>query len=149
MQVMVEEAVSQNIPAILDFIHRLDRPKPDALTKENFSNIAQTYLNDSDKFILVARMAGGKNIVGMVSIILLPRLNREGPEMYIPELIVTEECRSSGVGKFIIQHCITMGKKLRCHRIRLESANYRKDAHGFYTHLGFIQDSLSFLLPLD
>ena len=37
-------------------------------------------------------------------------------------------------------------KEKKCHRIRLESGNQRKDSHKFYEHLGFEQSALSFTL---
>jgi hypothetical protein len=35
-------------------------------------------------------------------------------------------------------------KEKKCHRIRLESGNARKESHIFYKNLGFIQDAFSF-----
>jgi GNAT superfamily N-acetyltransferase len=83
-------------------------------------------------------------IVGMVSVMFLSRLNQTTLEMYIPELIVLEKYQNQGIGKKLINFCITLAKEKKCHRIRLESGNQRKESHQFYKHLGFEQSSLSF-----
>ena len=88
-------------------------------------------------------------IVGMVSVMFLPRLNQLTLEMYIPELVVLEKYQNHGIGKKLINSCITLAKEKKCHRIRLESGNQRKDSHEFYKHLGFEQFSLSFTKKLD
>jgi GNAT superfamily N-acetyltransferase len=84
----------------------------------------------------------------MVSVIFLPRLNQLTLEMYIPELIVLENYQKQGIGKKLISSCITLAKEQKCHRIRLESGNQRKESHQFYEHLGFEKSSLSFTLNL-
>jgi len=83
-------------------------------------------------------------IIGMLSMIFLSRLNQNTLETYIPELIVLETYRTQGVGKKLISSCMTIAKEKKCHRIRLESGNQRKESHQFYEHLGFEQSSLSF-----
>ena len=88
-------------------------------------------------------------IIGMISMMFLPRLNRDTLEMYIPELIVLEKYHNKGIGKKLINSCIALAKEKKCHRIRLESGNQRKESHQFYKHLGFEQSALSFTKNLD
>jgi GNAT superfamily N-acetyltransferase len=64
--------------------------------------------------------------------------------MYIPELVVLEKYQKQGIGKKLIDSCITLAKEKKCHRIRLESGNQRKESHQFYKNLGFEQSALSF-----
>jgi GNAT superfamily N-acetyltransferase len=106
------------------------------------------YVKDSDKTILVADLDDMK-IVGMVSIVFLSRLNQNTLEMYIPELVVLEKYHNQGIGKKLINSCITLATEKKCHRIRLESGNIRKESHQFYKHLGFEQSALSFSKNLD
>ena len=88
-------------------------------------------------------------IVGMVSIVFLSRLNQTTLEMYIPDLVVHEKYQSKGIGKKLINSCISLAKEKKCHRIRLESGNQRKESHQFYKHLGFEQSALFFAKNLD
>ncbi len=113
-----------------------------------FKKLITKYLTDSDKQILVVVLDDVK-IIGMVSMVFLPRLNRTTLEMYIPELVVLEKYHNQGIGKKLINSCIALAKEKKCHRIRLESGNQRKESHQFYKHLGFEQSALSFTKNLD
>ena len=64
--------------------------------------------------------------------------------MYIPELIVSKDHQNKGIGKKLIEACIKLANDRKCHRIRLESGNQRKESHIFYKKLGFDQSALSF-----
>ena len=103
---------------------------------------------ESNKKILVAEL-NDIEIVGIVSIVFLSRLNRTTLEMYIPELVVLEKYRNQGVGKKLIASCIDLAKEKKCHRIRLESGHQRKNSHKFYQNLGFEQSALSFTKNLE
>ena len=141
---MIRDASEQDIPIILGLLYDLGRPKPQKDSDvETFRKLVTKYLTDSDKKILVAVLDDVK-VIGMLSMVFLPRLNRSTLETYIPELVVLETYRTHGVGKKLISSCMTIAKEKKCHRIRLESGNQRKESHQFYEHLGFEQSSLSF-----
>jgi len=143
MVVSITKASEQDIPFILDLLYELERPNPiNDKEIKIFKNKIRDYFSDLQKTILVARK--DSQIVGLVAIIFLRRLNHTKHEMYIPELVVTKKLRNSGIGKKLIQHCIELAKKKCCYRIRLESGNQRKSSHKFYKNLGFEQSSLSF-----
>ena len=143
MELSIRESTDKDIPSILSLLYELERPKPlDDNDVKVFKNKIHDYFSDSQKIILVAEQNG--KIVGIVSIIYLQRLNRAKLEMYIPELVVTEKLRYSGIGKKLIQYCIDLAKKKDCYRIRLESGNQRKESHKFYKSIGFEQSSLTF-----
>ena len=143
MEISIIKATDKDIPFILELLYDLDRPIPtDEKEIKVFKNKIKDYFSDPQKTILVAKQ--DSKIVGLVSIILLRRLNRAKLEMYIPELVVTKELRNCGVGKKLIQYCIDFAKKKDCYRIRLESGNQRKDSHKFYKSIGFEQSALSF-----
>jgi len=143
MELSIRNASEKDIPVILELLYELDRPKPiDDGDLKIFEGKVMDYFTDSLKRILVAET--DSKIVGLVSIILLRRLNHAKFEMYIPELIVKKEFRYSGIGKKLISYCTELGKKENCYRIRLESGNQRKKSHKFYKELGFDQSALSF-----
>ncbi len=145
----IREASDKDIPIILGLLYDLGRPKPQKDSDvDTFRKLITKYLTDSDKQILVVVLDDVK-IIGMVSMVFLPRLNRTTLEMYIPELVVLEKYHNQGIGKKLINSCIALAKEKRCHRIRLESGNQRKESHQFYKHLGFEQSALSFTKNLD
>ncbi len=142
--VLIRKATKKDVPVLLSLLYELGRPKPkNDSDVDDFRKIVKKYLSDSDKEILVAEQ-DDIEIVGMISIMFLSRLNQKNLEMYIPELIVTKKYQNQGVGKKLINACIELAKKEKCHRIRLESDNQRKESHVFYKKLGFEQSSLSF-----
>lgn len=89
------------------------------------------------------------NILGMISIIFLPRLNQKYSEMYIPELVVTDKFRKKGIGTKLIGFCVSMASNKKCKKIRLESGNSRLKTHQFYEKLGFESKSKSFTKNLE
>ena len=147
MEIKIRNASKKDIPSILELLYELERPKPiDENEVKIFENVTEDYFSDTSKFILVAE--SDSKIMGLVSIILLRRLNRAKSEMYIPELVVKNKFRHSGIGKKLISECIVLAKSKNCYRLRLESGNKRKESHEFYKNLGFEQYGLSFSLSL-
>ena len=142
--ITIRKASKNDIPVILGLLYELGRPKPQKDSDvDNFRKLASKYVRDSDKQVFVA-IHDDVDIVGMVAIMFLSRLNHASQEMYIPELVVTEEYQRNGIGKMLVDHCINLAKEKKCHRIRLESGNQRTESHQFYKKLGFEQSSLSF-----
>ncbi len=136
-------ANAKDIESILGLLNELERPVPkNTSEKRVFKNKISQYITDKDKLILIAEQ--NSKIIGIVSILLLPRLNRTMFEMYIPELIVSKDHRKTGIGRLLIDSCIVLAKKEKCFRIRLESGHKRKNAHKFYNVLEFEQSALTF-----
>ncbi len=145
MNLIIKAATEQSIDDILEMLYELGRPRPDG-NIDGFRDIIEQYIIDQDKMILVA--IHDDRIVGMISIMFLSRLNRITKEMYIPELIVTHDLRSCGIGTRLVNECISLARQYGCHRIRLETGNQRQRSHQFYKRLGFKQTSLSFVFDM-
>ena len=149
MNIAIRTASSRDIPIILRLLYHLGRPKPQQDSNvDTFRMLVKKYITDFDKKILLAEI-NDIEIIGMVSMVFLPRLNRINFEMYVPELVVLEKYQKQGIGKKLIDSCIIIAKEKKCHRIRLESGNQRKESHQFYEHLGFDQSAVSFTKNLD
>ena len=142
--ITIMEPIHDDIPLILELLYELGRQKPQKDSElEKFEKLLKNYMQEDDKKILVAQDNDSK-IIGMISMVFLSRLNQNTLEMYVPELIVSQNYRSKGVGKKLINSSIEFGKKKKCHRIRLESGNQRIESHKFYKHLGFENSSVFF-----
>ncbi len=142
--VSIRAATDKDIPLILGLLYDLGRPKAQKDSDvDTFRKLVKNYLAESDKKILVAILDDMK-VIGMISMMFLSRLNRDTPELYVPELIVLEKFQHQGIGKKLLDFCIALGMEKKCHRIRLESGNQRVESHKFYKHLGFDQSALSF-----
>lgn len=146
--ITIREASDVDIPILLGLLYELGRPEPQVDSDvDSFRKLAKQYICDSDKKILVA-VVDDVEIVGLLSIVFMTRLNQKTLELYIPELVVREKYRKFGIGSKLINSCIEIGKKKNCHRIRLESGNQRTSSHQFYKHLGFSQYAQSFTKKL-
>ena len=137
-------AVAEDIPGILELLYQLDRPRPQE--NDYFGDIVGVYIVDVDKDIIVVKI--NNEVIGMASLVFLPRLNHHTQEMYIPELVILQKYQNKGIGRKIITECIRNAKIKNCHKIRLESGNQRIESHGFYKHLGFVDNSASFVCNL-
>ena len=145
----IRKATETDIPIILGLLFELGRPKPkEDNDVEKFRKKVKNYLSNTDKQILVGEI-DDVEIIGMISVIFLHRLNRINFEMYIPELIVKEKFQGKGLGTELINACMKIARNKKCHRIRLESGNQRRDAHKFYKRLQFKQTAISFTRKLD
>ena len=87
-------------------------------------------------------------VVGIVSLVFLPRLNRTTPEAWIPDFIVDQEYRNRGIGKELLKKCISIARREKCWRIRLETGLSRKDAQRFYKMMQMKPFALAFMLSL-
>ena len=146
--ISIREASDVDIPILLGLLYELGRPEPEIDSDvDSFRKLIKQYISDSEKIILVA-VLDEMEIVGMISIVFMTRLNQKTLELYIPELVVREKYQHSGIGSKLINSCIEIGKKKNCHRIRLESGNQRISSHQFYKHLGFSQYAKTFTKKL-
>jgi len=142
--ITIRESISDDIPSLLELLNELGRPKPQKDNElKDFTQLLKNYIDDNDKKILVAKIDDSK-IVGLISLVFLPRLNQKTLELYVPELIVSQNYQSQGIGTKLINFSIELGKEKKCHRIRLESGNQRLESHKFYKHLGFENSSMFF-----
>ena len=142
--ITIRESTYDDIPSLLELLYELGRPKPQKDNDlEKFTALLKNYMQDDDKKILVAQIVNSK-IIGMISIVFLSRLNQNTSEMYVPELIVSQNYHSKGIGKKLLNFSIKLGKEKKCHRMRLESGNQRIESHKFYKHLGFEDSSIFF-----
>ncbi len=91
----IRKAGKKDINEILDLLYQLQRPRPETKAESlAFRKRIHRYLDEKDKIILVAEQSS--KTVGLVSGMFLPRLNRTKLELYIPELVVSEDHRKSG-----------------------------------------------------
>ena len=143
--VKIRPATKSDIAQILDLLYDLDRPKPKTKFEQTiFEGKIIQYIKQKQLFVAIH----DSKLVGLVSMMLVPKLNHTKPELYIPDLVVSSYNRRAGVGKALVHYCIMMAKKKKCFRIRLESDNKRITAHKFYDSLGFEQYAKTYRLEL-
>ena len=140
--VQTRKARKNDVKSIIKLLIELGRPIPKKNETRHFSNVVNHYITDSDKSMFVA--LDDSKIIGMVSIIFLPRLNQNREEVWIPDLIITKKYQKHGIGASLLKKCLDIAEKKNCYRIRLESGLSRKDTHKFYKNLKIKPFALSF-----
>ena len=99
--ITIRESTFDDIPSLLELLYELGRPKPQKDNElETFTKLLKNYMQEDDRKILVAQIENLK-IIGMMSIVFLSRLNQNTLEMYVPELIVSQNYHSNGNWKKI------------------------------------------------
>ena len=146
-KVKLRHSKATDVKSIIELQAQLDRPLPkDRYETKKFQKVIKNYIQSNsikgNRGIILATT--DSKIIGLVSFVLLERLNQLCREFWIPELVVSEEYRSHGIGKLLIQKCESIAKRKKGYRIRLESRNDRIDSHNFYKKIGFQQIALTF-----
>ncbi|WP_100182469.1 GNAT family N-acetyltransferase [Candidatus Nitrosotenuis aquarius] len=142
---IIRAATKNDIDDVLLLLYELGRPKPRTKSQKTmFEKQILQYIKKKQLTVVTV----DSNMVGVIDMILMPRLNQTRLEMYVPELVVSRNHQKMGIGKALINHAISVAKKKNCFRIRLESGHARKESHKFYSHLGFDQYAKAFKLDL-
>jgi GNAT superfamily N-acetyltransferase len=100
------------------------------------------YLARPDLRVFVAEVDG--EVVGMIDLELLPRLNFSTPMAWVPDLIVTDGRRSLGAGAALLARAEEAAREEGAWALTLESANWRTRAHAFYLRQGMDDSAHSF-----
>ena len=120
----VREAASEDFEAVATLLAELGRPavmggQDEAGHRDRYLR----YLEDPNLHVFVAEEDG--EVVGMIDLELLPRLNFTTPMAWVPDLIVTEARRSDGVGAALLARAEEAARLAGAWALTLESANWR------------------------
>lgn len=112
----------------------------------NQQAINRVYLNNlysEVKEYYVAR--GADRIIGFITMHIVENLWAQGCLMQIEELVVSEKCRSQGIGRKLIEQAFTLAKERGCRSVEVTSAFHRSKAHLFYESCGFEKKAYHFI----
>ncbi|MCI0712335.1 MAG: GNAT family N-acetyltransferase [Chloroflexi bacterium] len=144
MSVVVRLITHEDFDAVTALLAELGRP---ALTEEKLTAVRaayHTHVNDPHTFSLIAEVDG--EAAGFISLELRHRLNWGTLEAWIPDFIVTEEARGTGVGHALFERAVEIAREHGCHRITLESGYARDVAHKFYERHGMTNGGYYFVM---
>jgi N-acetylglutamate synthase-like GNAT family acetyltransferase len=77
------------------------------------------------------------DVVGTVSL-----LKVSNEEFELAKMAVTEKCKSAGIGKLLMEHCIAEAKKLNAKKLTLVSNTKLEAAIHLYRKYGFVEIQL-------
>jgi GNAT superfamily N-acetyltransferase len=95
---------------------------------------------------LVVADVDGK-LAGTATLVMTPNLTHGAqPWAQIENMVVDESLRRSGVGRTLLDHCLSLAWEAGCYKVQLQSANSRTGAHRFYEASGFEASSQGYRL---
>ena len=94
----------------------------------------EQFKQDQDQFLFIAELQ--QQIVGFLSLSMIPQIATEGDFARIAYLCVDEKCRGQKIGQVLLNHAEDIAKQGGCDRMELHSSDHRKQAHQFYLRWG-------------
>jgi GNAT superfamily N-acetyltransferase len=146
---VVREAREEDFEAVTALLEELGRPK--VLGRGEQHEAAQRahyreWLTTPGFYAFVADDDG--EVVGFIDLQMVPRLNFEGPQAWVPDLIVAERTRSRGMGAALLARAEEVARRHGAFSLTLESAHWRTRAHAFYEREGMKSAALEFVKVL-
>lgn len=98
------------------------------------------FIDSNPDYALIAAKDKQGNLLGsMLGIICCDVVGDCRPFMVIENVIVRSACRGQGVGRQLMKHIEAWGRQRGCYYAMLVSSASRKEAHQFYTSVGYGQ----------
>ena len=138
----VRDARPEDWPAVAALLADLGRPDVRGEGEGEHEALFRDYLARADTTALVAEDDG--RVVGFVDVEYRQRLNFATPQAWIPDLVVSEDARGAGAGRALLDEAARRAEAAGCWGMTLESANWRRDSHAFYEHVGWRDTGKSF-----
>jgi ribosomal protein S18 acetylase RimI-like enzyme len=139
---VIRKATPLDIPRILELYEQLTDEKQhlSAYTTERvFTEIVSM---PNQEFLVVEK---DSFIVGSLFLLIVPNLTHSArPWAIIENVIVDNEHRRQGIGRYLIEYALTHCKEVGCYKVQLLSNKRRQEAHQFYRSLGFEDSALGF-----
>ena len=139
----VRSAEPRDFEAVTTLLELLGRKEVTDETRDRCREIYAAQVSDPTADHLVAEDDGGE-IVGFCSLHFRKRLNYTTPEAWVPDLVVSEKLRRTGIGKALLEHAEHRAIERNCWALSLESAHHRVEAHRFYAAFGMRDMGKSF-----
>lgn len=130
----VRRITEEDFPAVTALLAELGRPALAPATEARVRAVYGRLVADANGAAMIAEANG--RAVGFCSLHFRDRFNQPTPEAWIPDLVVTESARGTGVGKALLQAAMAAARARGCHRLTLESGHTRTVAHRFYALQG-------------
>lgn len=135
-RVAVEEDLASIVSLLAsDPLGALREHASDSLSS-NYRTAFQAISSDPNHELLVADIESA--VIGVLQLSFIPHLTYEGGwRAQIEGVRVSEELRSRGVGRALLESAISRAKDRGCHLVQLTTDKRRPEALEFYLGLGF------------
>jgi GNAT superfamily N-acetyltransferase len=139
----VRSAEPRDFEAVTRLLEELGRATVTDETRDRCREIYASQVSDPTADHLVAENDDGE-IVGFCSLHFRNRLNHPTPQAWVPDLIISDSLRRTGIGQALLDHAEQRAIDRGCWEITLESAHHRREAHRFYAAFGMRDAGLFF-----
>lgn len=143
--VQIVDVTDENDEEIWRAVQRVHRELRPHLSEDfyNYREQMRTICQQGPAKFIVARDYQEKQVLGLAVYRQTHRM-QYSDHIYVDDLVSTEQQRSRGVGKSLINFIKAKGEKLGIKRIILDSGCQRGQAHKFYYREGFQLDQFGF-----
>jgi len=147
---IVRAATEEDIPRILELYRELvittsEAEKGQSPSQDDYQRIFADIRDHSGHELLVAEEQG--EVAGSVVLLIVPNLSHGAlPWAVVENLVVDQRYQGKGFGRLLMEYAIARAKEAGCYKIGLSSDKRRREAHRFYSSLGFKASAHGFRL---
>lgn len=138
--VSVRDATPEDASGVAALLEELGYPS--SIT-ETVGHI-ERFTRDSASRLQVAVDGAEAEVVGLVALHLVPRLDQDAYSCRITDIVVAERHRRAGVGTALLAAAEDAARAAGAPRLDLSSGAWRAAAHAFYEHHGFESRAAAF-----
>lgn len=144
---VVRTTTTDDLPALLD-LYRQAGFGTGAMDLDRARAMLARIESYPDYRIYVVTENGGAAL-GTYVLLIMDNIAHDGrPLAIVEQVVVTQEQKGKGLGKFMMHHAMDEARKTGCYKLQLSSHTRFKDAHAFYDRLGFTRHGYSFYVDL-
>ena len=139
LKIEVRKIRKEELPQLLSLYRHLHQ-EDDELKADEWSHPWQKIMDSEYFHYFVIEIEG--ILLAACNLSIIPNLTQGGRPIRLIENVVTHaQYRRKGIGRKILLHAIEYARNLNCYKLMLLSNKERKEAHHFYSSLGFRSDS--------
>lgn len=147
MTIAIRNAELSDLDDLLMLYAQLNPADP-RLPHEAAERIFTDMLEREGVSVLIAGLDG--NLVGSVTLVIVPNLTRGGASYALMENVVThEDHRRRGIGKALLSEAARRAETAGCYKLMLLTGRAEPHVHSFYKGCGFRQDKMGFQIRFD
>lgn len=137
--IQIRRATTADAAAVMPLVQELGYPSSIEQMRDTLERLGTS---ESDRVFVAEHKA---QLVGVVSVHLLPLFHAAGHLARITALVVTASSRGTGIGRALLAAVEKFAWGADCARIEVTSGDHRSEAHDFYVRLGYQVDERRFI----
>ncbi len=145
MNITIRQALGSDIASVLALYAELGMDDGKVLPEAQAQQVFAQFALYPNYRLFVAQ--NGSAVVGSYALLIMHNLAHQGtPSAIAEDVVVAQAYRGQGIGRQMMAHALERAQEARCYKLALSSNTKRKEAHAFYSSLGFAQHGLSFVI---